>query len=104
MTTPGIFNDPHFGSEDLKDPQVRQAIEEGHDADIPSSAGVFEKDPEKQAHSASSATGEQDEKELDPNIVDWEQPANEDPANPQNWSSFRKWLNIGVVSYICFIT
>jgi hypothetical protein len=106
MTTPGTFNDPHFGSEDIKEPQVRQAVEEGHDADIPSRVGIFEdKDPEKQTYSASSATDEHEEvKETDPNIVDWEQPANEDPANPMNWSSGRKWLNIGIVSYICFIT
>jgi hypothetical protein len=105
MTTPGTFNDPHFGSEDLKSPRVRQAVEEGHDADIPSSKGFYNaKDLEKQDHSASSVTDKEELKEVNPNIVDWEQPETSDPANPQNWSNSRKWLNIGIVSYICFIT
>lgn len=103
MTTPGTFNDPHFGVEDVKNPQVRQAIEEGHDADIPSSTGFV--DVEKKAGTASSTSNSDFGKaEHDPNVVDWEQPENEDPNNPQNWSSAKKWLNVAIVSYICFIT
>jgi hypothetical protein len=38
----------------------------------------------------------------DPNIVDWDGP--DDPKNPMNWSSFRKWTTIGLVSTITFVT
>jgi hypothetical protein len=103
MTTPGSFNDPHFGVEDVKDPKVRQAIEEGHDADIPSSTGYV--DVEKKAGTPSSTSiSDLSNDAHDPNIVDWEQPENEDPHNPQNWSMAKKWLNVAIVSYICLIT
>ncbi|KAJ5856577.1 uncharacterized protein N7529_010521 [Penicillium soppii] len=36
--------------------------------------------------------------------VFWEEPASEDPANPMNWSSGRKWTIIGMVSFITFLT
>lgn len=103
MATPAGFNDPHFGVQDVKDAAVRQAIEEGHDADIPSSTGYV--DIEKKAGTSSATSALEDGKrEIDSNIVDWEQPENEDPHNPKNWSMAKKWLNVAIVSYICFIT
>ena len=42
------------------------------------------------------------EKEIDPNIVDWDGP--NDPQNPLNWSLALKWSNIAVLSSITFIT
>jgi hypothetical protein len=36
--------------------------------------------------------------------VGWEEPESQDPANPMNWPSGRKWLNIAVLSYITFLT
>lgn len=36
--------------------------------------------------------------------VFWEEPASEDPENPMNWSSGRKWTIIGMVSFITFLT
>jgi hypothetical protein len=36
--------------------------------------------------------------------VFWEEPDSEDPANPMNWSSARKWSIIGMVSFITFLT
>lgn len=38
----------------------------------------------------------------DPNIVFWDSPT--DPQNPMNWSSFRKWGTIAVVSGITFLS
>jgi multidrug resistance protein len=40
--------------------------------------------------------------EADPNIVFWDGP--DDPQNPMNWSTTRKWLSIGLVSMITFLT
>jgi hypothetical protein len=36
--------------------------------------------------------------------VYWEEPIDQDPANPMNWPSARKWMNIGVLSSITFLT
>ncbi|PMD29208.1 MFS multidrug transporter [Hyaloscypha variabilis F] len=36
------------------------------------------------------------------NIVWWN--GDDDPANPRNWSQFRKWSGVGIVSAISFIT
>ncbi|KIV95065.1 hypothetical protein PV10_02764 [Exophiala mesophila] len=38
----------------------------------------------------------------DPNIVDWDGP--DDPEKAMNWSEGKKWTNIGVLSYLCFLT
>jgi hypothetical protein len=37
----------------------------------------------------------------DPNIVWWD--GEDDPANPLNWTSLKKWTNIMLVSSIVFI-
>jgi hypothetical protein len=39
---------------------------------------------------------EVDDASTDPNIVDWDGP--DDPANPRNWSTARKMLNVVFVS------
>ncbi|KAL1869669.1 hypothetical protein Daus18300_005524 [Diaporthe australafricana] len=36
-------------------------------------------------------------------IVWWNEPENEDPENPMNWSSRRKWFNIITISVISFL-
>lgn len=33
-------------------------------------------------------------------IVDWDGP--DDPENPMNWPSYRKWLTIGLISFSSF--
>lgn len=38
----------------------------------------------------------------DPNIVDWDGP--DDPANPMNWSSAKKFAAIGIVSLITMLS
>lgn len=34
----------------------------------------------------------------------WNEPANEDPSNPMSWPEKKKWLNIGVMSFVTFLT
>lgn len=36
-------------------------------------------------------------------IVWWDEPEDQDPENPMNWSSTRKWVNICVISIISFL-
>jgi hypothetical protein len=36
--------------------------------------------------------------------VYWNEPVEEDPANPMNWPSRKKWANIAVLSSITFLT
>ncbi|PNH47869.1 hypothetical protein VD0004_g547 [Verticillium dahliae] len=38
----------------------------------------------------------------DPNLVDWDGP--DDPENPMNWPDRQKWLNIGLISLLTFVT
>jgi hypothetical protein len=42
----------------------------------------------------------------EPSLIEvyWEEPIDQDPANPMNWPSSRKWMNIGVLSSITFLT
>jgi hypothetical protein len=108
--------------------KMTQAVEEGHDADIPSSAGyVLDKEGElkrlqsidDQRRRQSAATIHQpdhdiekgrevgqtasgDDDENDPNVVWWD--GDDDPENPYNWSTARKWLNTGCVSFSTFIS
>ncbi|KAL8393893.1 hypothetical protein RB599_006105 [Gaeumannomyces hyphopodioides] len=53
---------------------------------------------EKQA--ASTSAPSQDSPEI---LVWWDEPEGEDPANPLNWSSRKRWLNILTVSLISFL-
>jgi hypothetical protein len=111
---------------------IELAAQEGHDADIPTNEGAVtdhhihdkansiinhpttipDKDIEKQAELsvsvASSARSVDEEKNVgdkstEPsNEVWWD--SEDDPQNPMNWSSFRKWGAIAVVSSITFLT
>jgi hypothetical protein len=42
------------------------------------------------------------QEENDPNLVDWDGP--DDPENPMNWTTTRKWAAISVISGITFLT
>jgi MFS family permease len=55
---------------------------------------VPETDPEKGGNHVATTS--------DPNLVTWD--GDNDPENPQNFSSKLKVLNIGVISAICFVT
>jgi hypothetical protein len=36
-------------------------------------------------------------------IVWWDEPEDQDPENPMNWSSKTKWMNILIISVISFL-
>lgn len=36
--------------------------------------------------------------------VFWDEPADQDPKNPMNWSVVRKWSIVSMVSFITFLT
>jgi hypothetical protein len=112
---------------------VELAIQEGHDADIPSNEGFVKivsntaintsptsptsalcKDIEKVAGRESSSTTpsrrsadstdaiQTQEAQNEANVVWWD--GEDDPENPMNWSSFRRWGAIAVVSGVTFLT
>ncbi|KAK5108074.1 hypothetical protein LTR62_008791 [Meristemomyces frigidus] len=110
---------PAFLGGDL--PEKEQlAVLEGHDADIPSNAGVvkdqdtvheFEKeksstssvrDGDGDVEKAGIQTTEEEQEPRDPNIVDWDGP--DDLANPLNWKQTKKWSNIFVLSALTLLT
>ena len=39
---------------------------------------------------------------VDPNVVDWDGP--DDPENPINWPTGKKWTNISIMAAITFLT
>lgn len=113
MATPAAYSDPARETQDLQDEKVKEAYQQGHDADkIP--VDTFAKDVEKgaqsQAHSthtdertlSNDAIAEQPEELQDPNLVDWDSP--DDPKNPQNWPASRKWGIIGALAAVTLIT
>ena len=110
MATPGTFGDPAYHIDDLKEPKLELAYEEGHDADIPSNLGLYKSsnaDPEKGTGSHPSTAKVDPEaqhpvNEQDPNVVWWDGP--DDPQNPMNWSMALKWGNVAALSGITFIT
>jgi hypothetical protein len=38
------------------------------------------------------------------NLVWWDEPAEQDPANPMNWATRRRWTIIAILSFITFLT
>lgn len=110
--------------------KISQAVDEGHDADIPSSEGfvLSEQDELRRQRSiasrsiasrsrvdqdvekaqvpnmalSNSNTGDGDNDDMDPNVVWWDGP--NDPENPYNWPTWRKALNCGLVSAMTFIS
>lgn len=112
MATPGTYHNPTQESRDIEDEKIRQAYEEGHDADIDLPINV---DLEKGAQSNAVSThsnaptlaekgdaAEEGQEENDPNIVDWDGP--DDPQNPMNWTEKKKWSNIATLSLVTLIT
>jgi hypothetical protein len=70
-----------------------------------------EKEPidlEKNLKVTEKATTEPSSNDLgdskDENIVWWDEPVDQDPENPKNWSEKKKWGTIAIVSSITFIT
>ncbi|KAF2685796.1 MFS general substrate transporter [Lentithecium fluviatile CBS 122367] len=103
---------------------IELAVAEGHDADILSNAGsirripshspsqhpekdssfIIEKDTEKATEEESISSDEEveDVAEHGPDIVFWDGP--DDPQNPMNWASAKKWGTVALVSAITFLT
>ena len=102
---------------------------EGHDADIPSNLGSIMALPSKPSTRCYSPTNEKDIKALalgtdiekgvssisssivsesddaaaqDPDIVDFDGP--DDPQNPMNWTFYKKWGMVLLISAITFLT
>ncbi|KAF5023730.1 hypothetical protein F66182_4204 [Fusarium sp. NRRL 66182] len=106
-----------------REEKTREAIDEGHDADIPSNIGFVtieaeerrcsashtraireeEKaslDLERQSNDEGSERGEGSQSESD--IVWWD--GDKDPQNPYNFATWKKILNCGLVSCLTFTT
>ena len=128
MAGPGTTTIAGFLGGDLPEKQ-QLAVQEGHDADIPTNEGVddgkdtvarskeynaeYEKDKEPSSPSSISEpvgdlekqqpmTAEEEQEPIDPNIVDWDGP--DDPDNPLNFSNTVKWGNITVLSLLTLMT
>jgi len=112
MTTPAAVSNPVRQTQDIQDEKVREAYQQGHDADRTTEESYttdIEKGPQSQAQSTYT-----DERTLsgdvtqdpgapqDPNIVDWDGPS--DPANPQNWPMSKKWGIIASLGACTLIT
>jgi hypothetical protein len=41
-------------------------------------------------------------KQEQPNVVDWH--GNDDAANPRNFASWKKTINIGCIFFMCFVS
>ena len=73
-------------------------------------ASGFEKDIELEAGRKSDSVNDKKDTDfqphttdpIDPNIVDWDGP--NDPENPINWTTGRKWSNIAIMAAITFLT
>jgi hypothetical protein len=98
---------------------VELAMQEGHDADIPSNEGFIspnsptftldndiEKDAGKEISIRTRSRTSLDSAPEDPgeqqNVVWWD--GENDPQNPMNWPSFRSWSLITIVSMVTFLT
>lgn len=111
MATPASLPNPARDAQDLPNGSVKEAYEQGHDADRKVPEESFSQDPEKgvDSHAHSTHTDERTlsgdvppEQERDPNIVDWDGP--DDPANPQNWPAGKKWGIIAALGACTLIT
>lgn len=61
-----------------------------------------EKDIEKAAEGKTlEADPANNEASTDANIVWWD--GEDDPANPLNWPSSKKWIHVGIISLITFV-
>lgn len=70
--------------------------------------GVFQKESFAHDEPASDVTcpekGNVEDPSREHNLVWWDEPAEQDPANPMNWPTWRKWTIIAILSFITFLT
>ncbi|KAF2239141.1 rade putative MSF transporter [Viridothelium virens] len=85
--------------------QHQQPRHLGHTVDVEKGqtfdSSASEEPPEE---NVSPLRKEGDANTQDKNIVWWEEPADQDPANPLNWSAKKKWGNIAILSGITLVT
>lgn len=97
-TTPNLSYEAQLeaGSRQLDAGEISELDEKdkGSGADTPSA--LLPPKDEAASETAHSAPGS----EL---VVWWNEPADQDPENPMNWSSRKKWLNIITISVISFL-
>lgn len=68
--------------------------------------GVFEAPQSSPASPAPLDTVNGEATPLEPDaqfVVWWEEPEDQDPANPMNWPRYIKWINIITISVISFV-
>ncbi|KAF6806648.1 transporter C1529.01-like protein 3 [Colletotrichum sojae] len=58
--------------------------------------------PDSANETAENADDAAKEADRDPNVVDWDGP--DDPQNPKNWPSSKKWFNIATISMMTLVT
>ncbi|KAH4309186.1 hypothetical protein HBI24_038210 [Parastagonospora nodorum] len=112
MATPAAFSNPVRETQDIQDEKVREAYQQGHDADrTPEESYTTDMEKGLQSQAQSTYTDEQTlsgdvtadpEAPEDPNIVDWDGPS--DPTNPQNWPMSKKWGIIASLGACTLIT
>jgi hypothetical protein len=70
--------------------------------------GVFQDESSALDDPASEVTcqdkGNVDDPSREQNLVWWNEPAEQDPANPMSWPTWRKWTIIANLSFITFLT
>jgi hypothetical protein len=87
------------------DPHDEKHTAKAHSISSSSSGVVHSHDQQRQhdlEKGASTTITTANEEPSDPNIVDWDGP--DDPANPLNWSSLKKFGNLFILSMMTFLT
>lgn len=91
--------------------KTREAIAEGHDADIPSNIGFIPTESDRRRTASITRKGRHslgvEEEECDASsggsdIVWWD--SDSDPHNPYNFPTWRKVMNCALVSALTFVT
>src|ERR1700761_461419 len=101
MATPGIYANPEKEAAGLNE-EEKDAFEQGHDADLSINNPRTSVDPDIEKDLEGKISRKSTTTEIDPNEIWWDGP--DDPANPQNWPSSRKWSIVFVLSLITLIT
>lgn len=120
MSTPKAEEGTNAGSTPIIPEAVKQGVDEGHDADKPSSQGNTTVAADDKASGTSPGrpsdgtnpsvkSVEKDVEKTDivdsgdnENTIWWD--GDNDPQNPYNWASWIKVLNCFLVSALCFVT
>ena len=75
-------------------------VEERDSPVPPSSVPVQDVSPQDSLDEAPKKPAEKAEEPKSAEDVAWD----EDPANPRNWTTFRKWKSVGIVSLYTFVS